>query len=422
MTAFFDPSVTQNGQPQQGAGQFGNPYPQIQAAYPQLNTPAPVAKRWDPPKPHSNAFYFVVVTLLTVSVLALLSILPQLTYPAGVDGMMKAATYAIIPLAFTTAFVLWIDAWEPEPKWLYLVALGWGGGVAVMLSAWLNTWWLTSFGPMVLGDDASQFDLQKFAVSYGAPIVEELMKGLGVILIFFLFKQHFNGPVDGIVYGALIGAGFAFTENILYLARYSDHMSEVFNLRFVEGPFSHDVYTAFFGFFIGFVEYSRKRMTVFLWLIPAMLGAGFFHWTNNAGTFWNISVDTYKMINNVPVLILIVAAVLFSRSYERKAVLGGLKAYEQAGWLARHEVQSLETFRGRRMGQTWAEKSVRSLGGPGGAGTELMKAMQTEMIQLGHDRTRTVRRGIANSPESRAAEARQLELISRLRTSMTTAA
>ena len=48
--------------------------------------------------------------------------------------------------------------------------------------------------------------------------MEEFGKGLGVFLIFVTARRAFDGPVDGIVYGALIGAGFAFTENIQYFA------------------------------------------------------------------------------------------------------------------------------------------------------------------------------------------------------------
>src|SRR6185437_13183492 len=51
-----------------------------------------------------------------------------------------------------------------------------------------------------------------------APVVEEFAKGLGVLVIFLTARRAFDGPVDGIVYGALIAAGFAFTENIQYFA------------------------------------------------------------------------------------------------------------------------------------------------------------------------------------------------------------
>ena len=51
-----------------------------------------------------------------------------------------------------------------------------------------------------------------------APIVEEFAKGLGVFIIFVIARRAFDGPIDGIVYGGLVGAGFAFTENIQYFA------------------------------------------------------------------------------------------------------------------------------------------------------------------------------------------------------------
>jgi RsiW-degrading membrane proteinase PrsW (M82 family) len=42
-----------------------------------------------------------------------------------------------------------------------------------------------------------------------APIVEELAKALGVLLIFWLLRPESDNMRDGIVYGALVGLGFS---------------------------------------------------------------------------------------------------------------------------------------------------------------------------------------------------------------------
>ncbi len=52
-----------------------------------------------------------------------------------------------------------------------------------------------------------------------APIVEEFSKGMGVVAIFVFARREFNGVVDGIVYAGIVAIGFAFVEDILYLAR-----------------------------------------------------------------------------------------------------------------------------------------------------------------------------------------------------------
>ncbi|MGL1654814.1 PrsW family glutamic-type intramembrane protease, partial [Vibrio parahaemolyticus] len=77
-----------------------------------------------------------------------------------------------------------------------------------------------------------------------APIVEEIAKGLGLLLLYAGARRYLDGPVDGIVYGALIGAGFAFTENIQYFAVSfieggTVQVVSVFFLRAVLSPFAH---------------------------------------------------------------------------------------------------------------------------------------------------------------------------------------
>jgi RsiW-degrading membrane proteinase PrsW (M82 family) len=79
--------------------------------------------------------------------------------------------------------------------------------------------------------------------------VEELAKGLGIVLIFLFARKHFDGPVDGIVYAAWVAGGFAFTENILYFGgELLDSSSplavaQVFLIRGLMSPFAHIMFT-----------------------------------------------------------------------------------------------------------------------------------------------------------------------------------
>ena len=50
-----------------------------------------------------------------------------------------------------------------------------------------------------------------------APITEEGAKGLFILLLLWFRRRVIDGVLDGIVYAGLVGVGFAFTENILYL-------------------------------------------------------------------------------------------------------------------------------------------------------------------------------------------------------------
>ncbi len=95
-----------------------------------------------------------------------------------------------------------------------------------------------------------------FSAVVQAPIVEEFAKGLGVYLIFVTARRAFDGPVDGVVYGALVGAGFAFTENIQYFAISFIEggvvdVSTTFFVRGILSPFAHVMFTSVTGFALG---------------------------------------------------------------------------------------------------------------------------------------------------------------------------
>ncbi|MBF9335877.1 PrsW family intramembrane metalloprotease [Microbacterium lacticum] len=126
---------------------------------------------------------------------------------------------ALIPLTVVLLAVRAADRWEPEPASLVVFALAWGAVVQ-------------------------------------APLVEEFAKGLGVFVVFVFGRRAFDGPVDGVVCGALVGAGFAFTENILYFATslIEGGLSETaftFVLRGILSPFAHVMFTAVTGYAIG---------------------------------------------------------------------------------------------------------------------------------------------------------------------------
>ena len=52
-----------------------------------------------------------------------------------------------------------------------------------------------------------------------APIIEEGLKGLAVLVVFLLFRNEFDSVLDGIVYAAITAMGFAAIENVLYIFR-----------------------------------------------------------------------------------------------------------------------------------------------------------------------------------------------------------
>jgi len=111
----------------------------------------------------------------------------------------------------------------------------------------------------LLGPNSSDV-LRSAFQGLNAGVTEETIKGLGLLLLFFILRDEFDNVTDGIVYGALIGAGFAMVENFRYFAL--DFRSfPVFLIvyRIVLGWLGHSTFTVCFGAALGYVRHIRVR-------------------------------------------------------------------------------------------------------------------------------------------------------------------
>lgn len=92
------------------------------------------------------------------------------------------------------------------------------------------------------------------------PLIEEISKGLIVLLLFLGLQREFDGPLDGIVYGALVGLGFAVTENALFMIT-RDPQAQFLHRIVMRGLSGHATYTALTGLGLGLSRAYRDRPT-----------------------------------------------------------------------------------------------------------------------------------------------------------------
>ena len=55
-----------------------------------------------------------------------------------------------------------------------------------------------------------------WAAAIVAPTNEEFYKTIGLLVLFLIASREFDGVMDGLVYGAMIGLGFQAVENVQY--------------------------------------------------------------------------------------------------------------------------------------------------------------------------------------------------------------
>jgi hypothetical protein len=106
-----------------------------------------------------------------------------------------------------------------------------------------------------------------------APITEESIKAVAVLLIFVLFYREFDSYLDGIIYGSLAGFGFAAIENILYFASngYEDPsgLGCLILMRAFLFGLNHAFFTSLTG--MGFAA-ARYQRNIFLKILFPLIG------------------------------------------------------------------------------------------------------------------------------------------------------
>src|SRR3954471_17941125 len=216
-----------------------------------------------PGAPRGNAVFTVVVTVLVLLCAVPMTLLVGASSAPPVTVL--AALLAAVPVGPLIACFLWLDRYEPEPRRLLAGGLLWGVFVATAIALLLE-----GVGGFAAGiSDHRMLEL-------GAPLAEEASKGLFLFLLLWWRRGELDGVLDGIVYAGMVGVGFAFTENILYLASAydgtdgsgpggTDALTTTFVVRCLVSPFAHPLFTAFTGIGVGLAVNSRSRTGRVLW-------------------------------------------------------------------------------------------------------------------------------------------------------------
>ncbi len=291
---------------------------------------------------------------------------------------------AALPVGPVIATYLWLDRYEPEPTGLLVLAFGWGALVATGVALVLQV--LDQF---VLGtpDD--------WSAAIVAPITEEATKGLFILLLLWSRRRVIDGVLDGIVYAGLVGVGFAFTENILYLggayvggddlgAGGLGSATTLFVVRGVFSPFAHPLFTSFIGIGVGLGLGARSRGWRFGAPLLGYVVAVLAHGAWNASAFFAGGqgfVLTY-LFAMVPAFLLLAVFAVWARNREGKMLTRSLGDAASRGYLSPVEVPWLVRLPARRA----SRRHAAAQGGP--VAEKVMREYQQQAIELGflHDR------------------------------------
>jgi RsiW-degrading membrane proteinase PrsW (M82 family) len=198
--------------------------------------------------------------------------------------------FSAIPALGLAAYVWYSDATTNEPIGT-LVATFLLGVLTANFAAILNSVLQTQLRPvMQAGLVGSVVGSLAFFYLVVGP-VEETVKLLAVRLHAFR-TDGFDTVVDGAVYGAMAGLGFAFIENSLYIAQNLDaganldlglrlitEGGNITAVRALAGP-GHVIYSAFAGYYLGLAKFNQENAGPII--IKGLIIASVIHATYNS--------------------------------------------------------------------------------------------------------------------------------------------
>lgn len=181
-------------------------------------------------------------------------------------AFLGALFFGFVPMFLFAGFVNWLDRYEKEPKLLLGAAFTWGMVVAAGGAFILNT----AFGIGIYALTGSEGAAEFGTTSIAAPIIEEGLKGLAVLIVFLMFRKEFDSVLDGLVYAAITAMGFAAVENVLYIYRngYLESGWQGFwvlvMIRVILVGWMHPFFTSFTGIGLAIARMSRNAFVKIL--------------------------------------------------------------------------------------------------------------------------------------------------------------
>lgn len=201
------------------------------------------------------AFWVFIVILALALVFSLLL---QANF-AGLTPSGWVLSWILLLIYAVPMFVLvyGLDLYEREPLSLVIGALLWGAFAATSLSILANQGWA-----LVVLDMFSVETATDWVAALTAPFTEEILKGVGVVLIYLIARREIDDVLDGFVYGAMVGLGFTVIEDVFYFVnQFGGEVGGVLQGFFVRvvasGLYGHVLYTGLFG--IGVAYFVSRR-------------------------------------------------------------------------------------------------------------------------------------------------------------------
>ncbi|MDA0243851.1 MAG: PrsW family intramembrane metalloprotease [Chloroflexi bacterium] len=195
--------------------------------------------------------------------------------------LAQALFAAVIPAILYSTLIYYVDRYEKEPLWLLGVTFLWGAIPSIIFALIFNA---IAGLPFYAVLDEGMADVA--VASFVAPLVEESIKGLALLLILWFQRDHIDTLLDGIIYGAMVGMGFAVVENVFYfMDAFETGGQEAFEslivLRAWVFGLNHSLFTAMTGLGVAVARFNPHNAKRIFAPILGWSAAVFIHFVHN---------------------------------------------------------------------------------------------------------------------------------------------
>jgi RsiW-degrading membrane proteinase PrsW (M82 family) len=319
----------------------------------------------------------VLILLGTIAGLIVIGLTAFNPVGTGIGLALSSTAMLFVLLAY-----IWLDRWEPEPSRLLVFAFLWGASVAVVLASIIQI-----YAESLMNPDLSDTEsVSAFSVVLSAPLTEEAAKGLFLLLMMTGRRRNeLNSLTDCLVYAGLVGAGFAWLEDVLYIANGESVSDSLLTaaIRLIMGPFAHSFFTTFFGIGVYFALQQRNAIAKAGCVVLGYLVAVFMHGLWNGSSL--LGFEAYLLVYTlwmVPIFTLVIVLGVHSRRREQKVVASKLPGMVSAGLVTQNEATWLGSLKARKL----AIAEATRLGGR--AAGKTAKNFAAQVVELAFVRDR----------------------------------
>jgi len=280
---------------------------------------------------------------------------------------------AILPIPVVMAGVLYLDRLEPEPPAVLAATFGAGAALAALLGFVGHALGNQLITTPELGPKSGLVATSLGAAFVGA-LIAETLKGAILVALLRYQRAEIDGVSDGVVYGAMVGLGFALVSNLFaYVQAERSGPNALVSAFFQRGlltPLWDPLFTSMIGLGVAYAAmqpWRRGRWAVLAgWVLAVLMH-----------TLWDDSLRAGAARTAMVYVILLGAFVvlLVAMIRDRRRIVGlmreCLKRFQDPAVMTADDVKMLSDLRDRRIARQWARLHCGLRGGETMAGYQL---------------------------------------------------